>query len=411
MAQRTPHSEDGQTLPLVIVFMVCILLFAGLVIDLGQAYRTRIQLQASADAASLAGAARFPDASTANSTAYAYSARNGSKNSIPGVPNVAVAVQTKCSKSLPNCVGANTVVVDETASVSTTFLRLIGIKTIPIKVHATACSPCNAVPLDVMFVLDRTGSMCDDSNGNDQHPSCPDMANAKSGMMAFLGEMDSSIDRVGLTVFPPARTMGSKCSTPTSSNNYAYNTASAPYVIVPLSSDYKAPGPTGAINNASNLVSTINCVQAGGGTAYATAIDKARTDLETNGRVNAWKVIIFLSDGAANTAPSYYANSSPYKTQPCHQGITSAQVAKNEKFLVYSIGYDLNAGAVGANICENSNTGNPESPSITSQEAMQQIADPGSFYDHPSATDLAGVFVRISADIAAGTSRLFDDGT
>ena len=127
--------------------------------------------------------------------------------------------------------------------------------------------------------------------------------------------------------------------------------------------------------------------------------------------MNAWKVIIFLSDGAANTAPSYYANSSPYKTQPCHQGITSAQVAKNEKFLVYSIGYDLNAGAVGANICENSNTGNPESPSITSQEAMQQIADPGSFYDHPSATDLAGVFVRISADIAAGTSRLFDDGT
>ena len=141
MAQRTPHREDGQTLPLVIVFMVCILLFAGLVIDLGQAYRTRIQLQASADAASLAGAARFPDASTANSTAYAYSARNGSKNSIPGVPNVAVAVQTKCSKSLPNCAGANTVVVDETASVPTTFLRLIGIKTIPIKVHATACSP------------------------------------------------------------------------------------------------------------------------------------------------------------------------------------------------------------------------------------------------------------------------------
>jgi len=39
------------------------------------------------------------------------------------------------------------------------------------------------------------------------------------------------------------------------------------------------------------------------------------------------------------------------------------------------------------------------------------LADPGSFYDHPSATDLAGVFTRISADIAQGTSRLFDDGT
>jgi hypothetical protein len=408
LAQRTPHSESGQTLPLVIVFMVCILLFAGLVIDLGQAYRTRIQLQASADAASLAGAARFPDAATASNTAYSYSAKDGSKNSIPGVPNVGVTVQTKCSKSLPNCVGANTVVVDETASVPTTFLQLIGIKSIPIKVHATACSPCNAVPLDVMFVVDRTGSMCTDSAGNDQHPSCPDMANAKSGMMAFLGEMDSSIDRVGLTVLPPAASMSKKCNTASTSN---YDSTTAPYTLVGLSSDYKAPGPTGAINSSSNLVSTINCLQAGGGTAYATAIDKARTYLDANARTNAWKVIIFLSDGAANEGPNYYSSSSPYRTQPCHQGITSAGLAKAEKFLVYSIGYDLNSGVAGSNICVNSVTGNAEVPSITSEDAMEQIADTGSFYNHPSATDLSGVFVRISADIAAGTSRLFDDGT
>ena len=175
---------------------------------------------------------------------------------------------------------------------------------------------------------------------------------------------------------------------------------------------YKAPGPTGAINQASTLVSTINCVKGGGGTAYATAIDKARTELETNGRSNAWKVIILLTDGAANTAPSYYSTNSPYKTQPCHQGINSAQIAKNEKFLVYAIGYDLNATAAGANICENANTGNPESPSITTQSHAAAVGRSG----HRSTTirvppTCAGVFTRISADIAAGTSRLFDDGT
>jgi len=122
-------------------------------------------------------------------------------------------------------------------------------------------------------------------------------------------------------------------------------------------------------------------------------------------------VIIFLSDGAANDAPSYYPSSSPYKTQPCHQGVNSAQIARNEKFLVYSIGYDLNATAAGSNVCQNANNGNPEVPTITTQTALTQIADAGQFYNHPSATDLAGVFVRISADIAAGTSRLFDDGT
>src|SRR4051794_31076436 len=185
--QRRVRSEAGQTLPLVLLFMTVLLLIAGTVIDLGQAYRTRIQLQASADAASLAGAAMFPDSANASSTAYGYSARNGAKNAIPRVPNVAVNVQTVCSRTLPSCMGANTVVVDETANVPTTFLSLVGIHSIAVKVHATACSPCNAVPLDVMFVLDRTGSMCQDSNGVDQHPTCPDMTNAKSGMMAFLG--------------------------------------------------------------------------------------------------------------------------------------------------------------------------------------------------------------------------------
>ena len=76
MSESRCRNEAGQTLPMILVFMVCILLFAGLVIDLGQAYRTRIQLQASADAASLAGAARFPDSAVANSTAYQYSAKS-----------------------------------------------------------------------------------------------------------------------------------------------------------------------------------------------------------------------------------------------------------------------------------------------------------------------------------------------
>ncbi len=408
MTPSQDRDERGQTLPLVIVFLTCMLLFAGLVIDFGQAYRTRIQLQASADAASLAGAAIFPDTANASSTAYNYSSRNGAKNQIPNVPNVAVTVQTKCSKTLPGCLVANTVVVDETAHVKTTFLHLLGIDDIPVSVHATACSPCNAVPLDVQFVVDRTGSMCEDGNGVDQHPSCPDMTNAKAGMMAFLGEMDSSIDRVGLTVFPPAASISKKCNVASSSS---YNSQSAPYVIVPLSTDYKAPGPTGAINSASNLVSTINCIQAGGGTAYATALDKARTDLETNGRVSAWKVIILLTDGAANAGPTYYASNSPYRTQPCHAAITSATTAKNEKFLVYSIGYDLNSTINGTNLCQNSINSADESPSITTFDTLSQIASPGGFYNHPAASDLSGVFVRISADIAQGTSRLFDDGT
>ena len=41
-------------------------------------------------------------------------------------------------------------------------------------------------------------------------------------------------------------------------------------------------------------------------------------------------VIVFMSDGAANTGPTYYATTSPYRTQPCHQGITSVEHREGE---------------------------------------------------------------------------------
>ena len=208
MSESRCRNEAGQTLPMILMFMVCILLFAGLVIDLGQAYRTRIQLQASADAASLAGAARFPDAASANSTAYQYSARNGSKNSIPGVPNVAVAVQTKCSKTLPNCAGrehgggrrdrqrADHVPAADRHQVDPDQ----GAR------HGLLAVQRRAAGRDVRGRPD--GIDVPGLERQRAHPACPDMANARSGMMAFLGEMDSSIDRVGLTVFPPAASIG-----------------------------------------------------------------------------------------------------------------------------------------------------------------------------------------------------------
>ncbi len=56
---RTLASAAGQTLPLVVVFMFSILVFAGLVIDFGNAYRVQKALQASADASAAAGAGQL----------------------------------------------------------------------------------------------------------------------------------------------------------------------------------------------------------------------------------------------------------------------------------------------------------------------------------------------------------------
>jgi hypothetical protein len=253
-----------------------------------------------------------------------------------------------------------------------------------------------------MLVLDRTGSMCQDHNGNND-PACTDLNNAKVGIRTFLGYMDSSLQHVGLAVLPPATSIANRCATPTAAN---YNQLNAAYTIVPLASDFTKAG---KLDNNSNLVKTLNCVQANDRTAYANALEAAQNELNAHGRPDAPDIIVFLSDGAANIGPTYYPANSPYRMQPCHQGVTSANVIKNRGTLIYSIGYDLNAVNGGANVCTDYN-GNNEKPSITAYSAIQQIASrPDTFYNQPGPGELKTIFGAIAADIGHGSSALIDN--
>jgi hypothetical protein len=200
-------------------------------------------------------------------------------------------------------------------------------------------------------------------------------------------------------------------------NGGTYSQVNAAYVLVPLSNDYATS--VGNLNASSPLMSTINCVQAGGGTAYAEAIDAAYAELQKDGRPGTQKVIVFLSDGAANDAPTFMASTSPYRTNPCGQGVTSAGIAKAAKVLVYSIAYTANGdecdAAIGAKIGAttvqwygSSNWGTAETPALAAETALQEIASPGAnyFYDLPNPTSLTGIFQQIAADIAGGTARI-----
>ena len=377
----------GQTLPLVVIFMMSLLLVAGLTIDIGNAYRVRQSLQASADAASAAGAGNLPSPGAAIAAANSFGSEPGGKNRIPGSGPVSLQATANCATGPKFCNPANTVQVTETASVPTYFLHLIGIDHVSVTVHSQACSPCGALPLDIVMVLDRTGSMTGQK-----------LTNAKQGVTSFLDDLDPAIDNVGLVVLPPAASVGSKCGTGSTAN---YNLTNAAYLLVPLSHDY-ANSP-GNLNSSSNLISTLNCVQAGGQTAYANALDAAQAELNADGRPGVQKVIIFLSDGAANTGPSYLPSTSPYRTQPCHTAVGIAAASKASKVLIYSIAYDLDVS--GALACKSA-LGGDESPAIKANQAMQQIATPGNYFYQPQPTQLVGVFDAITADLAKGTSRI-----
>ncbi|HET7856573.1 MAG TPA: vWA domain-containing protein [Gaiellaceae bacterium] len=394
--------EAGQAVVLIVLFLAVLLGMAAMVVDVGYAYYAHRSLQASADAAALAGAQALPDARAAEELALDYSGAPGHRNAHPNIANVTATVTTKCVQSIPGCDPVNSVVVVQRARTRTLFAGVLGIREFNFRVRATACSPCGVKPVDMMLVLDRTGSMCQDHWGN-YDPACTDLRNAREGMKTFLGFFDGSTQWIGLAVLPPATSVGNRCVKPDTNN---YNSRSAAYTIVSLSSDYVR---NGRLNENSDLVRTIECQKADGRTAYANALEAAQQELDRNGRPDVKDVIVFLSDGAANIGPTYYSTSSPYRRQPCHQGVWSADDIKDGDTLIYSIGYDLDALNGGANRCT-SYTGADEQPSITAYQALEQIASSeDTFYNQPNPGELRTIFTKIAADLAQGSSALIDD--
>jgi Flp pilus assembly protein TadG len=394
--------ERGQAIVMVVLFLGVLLGMAAMVMDVGYAYYTHRSLQASADAAALAGAQELPDPARAQTIARDYGGSTGGKNRRPNIANVTTSVSTKCIQSVPGCDPVNAITVEERAVVDTMFAKVLGVNHFTVRARSTACSPCGVRPLDVMLVLDRTGSMCQTHSGAND-PACTDLNNARDGMKTFLGFLDAPTQWVGLGVLPPATSISNRCSTPDTPN---YNSTSAKYTIVPLSSDYSI---NGMLKSNSNLVSTINCQKGGGRTAYANALEEAQKELDKNGRKDVQDIIVFLSDGAANIGPTYYSSSSPYRKQPCNQGVWSSNAIKAKGTIIYSIGYDLDALNGGANTCETWD-GRNESPAITAYQALERIASgPAHFYNKPNPGQLRTIFTAIAADMSRGSAALIDD--
>jgi hypothetical protein len=390
---RDQGSQRGQAIVMVAVALVVLMGCAALTIDLGYAWYAKRELQSTVDAAALAGAQELPSSANAISRANQYIALNPTN----GISSITKSVTTSCNPTVPGCNPVNSVRVEMKGKTKMNFAGLFGMSEANVGARATACQPCDMNPLDIMIVLDRTGSMANGGSPNK-------MTNAKNGVKTFLQFLDPTKAWVGLTVLPPSNTTANRCATAQTS---WYDSNSSVWTVVPLSSDYKAYG--GGLNTGSNLVSTLNCQNPGGTTHYAVAIDKAQQYLVANGRAGVQNVIIFLTDGAANTAPhtSAYPAGHIYRTRPCYTGKVAGQNATAAGTWVYTIGYDVNSSA--GEICQQDRQGGAESPFITPTDAIKGAASTASnYYYKPDSGQLNTIFTAIAADISTGKSKLID---
>ena len=276
---RLAADETGQVILFALIAMVALVAMVGFVVDVGHAYLVQRQLQSGVDAAALAGAQHLPEPGPTTQVAMDYGPSPGKRNAVTANDNAQTTVTMRCVQAAPGCSSTfdtyNAVHVRATSDVKTVFARVIGFDKFTVTASATACSPCSAKALDIMLVLDRSGSMCKTRNGSDDHPQCTDMNNAKAGMRdvpelhgpgrstgsvlqssrrrstatACARSRRSPLKRCGYDTWWPEWIAGPGDQTP------------GVYAIGSLTDDYAVPQGGGwALNPASSLLQLIDCV-------------------------------------------------------------------------------------------------------------------------------------------------------
>jgi putative Flp pilus-assembly TadE/G-like protein len=486
---RRGRRERGQILPIVALALVALLGISAFAIDVGYAYYAKRQLQSATDAAALAGAQDLPTAATAIATATSYATANTPAN----LSGLTFTYTTSCTSKALTGIGCNAatnpnaLTVTGKGSTNTWFAKIFGIGHFDVAAHANACSPCSASPVDVVVVIDRTGSMCDtkDTNG------CIDLNNAKDGVHTLLSMLSPPYAQVGMIAFPPLVGAATPvCNSPpgTSTDYTAYDSTDRRYVDDTIGSDYRnsdgTPNPSSGLYLHTTMGDATKCVIADGYTSYSEALRRAKAELDAHGRANVPDVIVFLTDGEANIGSVYASDGHSYQDkvgagiygtpafpdnsayppgnaddkQPCHTAENLATAYKAAGVTIYSIGYALGTNtpctggsygplipaqtqikkngtvtqiAIPQHWCDRDSTASvtisgktsventlcvhkadqvTESPTIYSDDTVQNIASAGAFYNKSTAGDLSTIFAAIATDIGSGSSRLVDDG-
>ena len=230
----------------------------------------------------------------------------------------------------------NTLVVSSPATVDYNFAPVLGVFEGSTGARTAAackgaCGEPPEVPVDLVMILDRTGSM----NGVDTE-------NARSAANTVRKVYDPRLQWIGLGLLHRSKTAGSCLATADNSDPWS---AIAPgdlrtWVPVGISGkgaafdeDYTADD--------SPMAKAISCFNnsSGQGTDLADPVRMATYELETYGRKDAVKAILLLSDGKPNNSSLAATNATK---NYCADAYDAAQAAKAKGIEVYTVGFGLN---------------------------------------------------------------------
>ncbi len=280
---RIPSSDSkaGQVLVLFLLFVVVLLLFVGLGIDLGFAYITKARLSKALDAASLAAVSNYSGSDNgaaaltlAKNTFWA----NYGTNGITGLSS-GIQVQSQGTFTTDAATGILTFTNHASATINTFFIGLLPQwKTLTVGDTSVA----NRAPVVMTLVLDRSGSMdpnialvvCgDQTKGGEYLPGAATQ---------FIDIFDETLDQAAVVSFATTATTD-----------------------LPMTKTFK----TGA--NGKNVPAIVNNLNWNGYTCSECGLTNALLIQNAVKAPNAIKVVVFFTDGQANTIHGTF-NKFPY---------------------------------------------------------------------------------------------------
>jgi len=203
------------------------------------------------------------------------------------------------------------------------------------------------IPLDVMLVIDVSGSMNDRLPGDEETK----LEGAKEAANLFVDQLNSSRDKVGLVSF-----------------------STEPTLREPLTANFTA------------VKTSINALVAGGYTNIGGGINYSAIEFQTNGRNGStvWAMIL-LSDGKANRPT----------------GVNATQYALDRARDAYVVGsaQNLRIYTIGLGAKDDINEVLLEQIAEGPLEGIPQSDIEGQYYYAPSAEELEGIYLTIAKDL------------
>jgi hypothetical protein len=364
----TRRRQGGQALVLFAIFFTVILGVAALVLDQGLLRKANHDLQNALDAGALAGVSLLKD----DPAAAEQMARDYAQLNFPGdLPDSNVSVGFRCLIGVEDgiarttdvpvvCdpgVGAswtvagdaayatcdpnlghvcNTLVVSGPATVDYNFAPVLGVKqgsTGPRIAAACkgACGEPPEIPVDLVMILDRTGSM----NGVDTE-------NARSAADSVRAVYDPRLQWISLSLLHRSKTVDGCITRANNADGWTTEPSAGLREWVPIGlTGQGASFGSDYTSDSSPMAKAIDCFDNSGGqgTDIADPVRMATYELENHAREDSVKAILLLSDGKPNNSATQSVKESK---NYCADAYDAAQAAKAKGIEVYTIGFGLN---------------------------------------------------------------------